>query len=136
MGSLGIITAIIRFASFYPIDLESDPTWYSTDLFSYTMIAPSAYFMCSCFAGVRPLGRALFKKMGLGTKKGGSYNSPGQSARNDIHLRNIKGSHMTSILASKPMQSPLDDDDDRSHFIRLNESVDVDVSPAHGERHV
>ncbi|RYP20591.1 hypothetical protein DL767_009416 [Monosporascus sp. MG133] len=131
MGGLGIITAIIRFVSFYTIDLESDPTWYTTDLFTYTMIEPCAYFMCSCFPFLRPLVRVVYRW--LRTTIDSYYNNTfatDQSVRNDISLRNIKGSHRTSISAPKTM-SRRDDGDDRSHFIRLEESVDVHVSAAY-----
>ena len=47
----------------------------------------------------------------------------------EITLRNLKGNHNTSISASKNMSTPVDKNDNRSHFIRLDESVNVDVSP-------
>jgi len=58
---------------------------------------------------------------GPGTTKGG---------QSEISLRHLKASHRTSISAPKSMSRR--DDDDKSHFIRLDESVDVDVSPAYG----
>ncbi|KAF2799244.1 hypothetical protein K505DRAFT_231492, partial [Melanomma pulvis-pyrius CBS 109.77] len=126
MGSLGIITSIIRCVSFYTIDLESDPTWYAPTLFSYTIIEPSAYFMCSCFTSLRPLLKVVYKWM---RTKADSYYSPGtdNSGHSEISLRTLKGSHRTSISAAKTLSKR--DDDDKSHFIRLDESVEVDVSP-------
>ncbi|OAG05360.1 uncharacterized protein CC84DRAFT_1052083, partial [Paraphaeosphaeria sporulosa] len=59
VSSRGIVTAIIRFVSFYKIDLESDPTWYAPNLFSYTIVEPSAYLMCSCCPSLRPLLRIV-----------------------------------------------------------------------------
>ena len=122
----GIITAIIRCVSFYTIDLESDPTWYAPTLFSYTVIEPSAYFMCSCITSLRPLLRAVYRWLHT---KVDSYYSPGidNSGHSEISLRNLKGSHRTSISAAKT--SSRRDDDDKSHFIRLDESIDVDFLP-------
>lgn len=52
----------------------------------------------------------------------------------DVSLKNLKRSHRTSISSPKTI-SRRDDDDDRSHFIRLDESVVVDFSPRYvGER--
>ncbi|KAF2257926.1 hypothetical protein CC78DRAFT_480752, partial [Lojkania enalia] len=130
MGSLGIITAIIRCVSFYKIDLESDPTWYAPTLFSYTIVEPSAYLMCSCFLSLRPMLRIVYTWTctKIDSHYGSSTNRSGQS---EITLRHLKGSHRTSISAMKTL-SRGDDDDDKSNFIRLDEAVDVDVSPPYG----
>lgn len=124
----GIITAIIRFVSFYTIPLESDPTWYAPILFTYTIIEPSAYFICCCFPFLRPLGGLVYTwlRATVGSQSKGSF-STSQSSRNDILLRDIEGSYSTSISAPKVMLKP-DVGDDRSHFILLEESVDVDYS--------
>ncbi len=61
--------------------------------------------------------------------KADSYYGPGidNSGHSEISLRNLKGSHRTSISAAKALSRR--HDDDKSHFIRLDESVEVDVSP-------
>jgi hypothetical protein len=50
-----------------------------------------------------------------------------------ISLKIFKGSHRTSISATKMLPR---DDDDKLDFIRLNESADVDVSPAYSRERV
>lgn len=127
----GIITAIIRFVTFYTIDLESDPTWYAPTLFTYSMVEPSAYFMCSCFTSLRPLLRVVYRWV---CAKADSYYGTGTdpTGLSDISLRNLKGSHKTSISAQKTLSRHGDDDDDKARFIRLDESVDVDFSVGSG----
>ncbi|KAK2596435.1 hypothetical protein N8I77_013325 [Diaporthe amygdali] len=54
-GSLGIITSVIRFVGFYESNLESDLWLLGVKTTIYTMIEPSAYFICSCLPGMSPL---------------------------------------------------------------------------------
>ncbi|KAF2730700.1 hypothetical protein EJ04DRAFT_499946 [Polyplosphaeria fusca] len=127
VGGLGVITAIIRCVNFWTIDLESDPTWYAPTLFSYTIVEPSAYLMCSCFPSLRPLLRLVYKWTRV--KIDSQYGSgTGQS---EITLKHLKGSHRSSTSALK-MLSKSSSNDDKSDFIHLNDSVDVDVSPPYG----
>lgn len=49
-----------------------------------------------------------------------------KSGQSDMSLRNLKASHRTSISAPKSMTARVNED---GNFIRLDESVDVDVSP-------
>lgn len=136
--SRGIITSILRFVSFFTHDLLRDPSWFATPIVSYTIVEPSAYFMCSCFPNLRPLLRAIWRKSGLATKASSYYRNASagtdQSFRNDISLRSMKGNNITSISAPKVINR--DEEMDRSHFIRLEESVDVDVSLAHSQRQI
>jgi len=128
MGGLGIVFAIVRFVNFWTIDLEADPTWYAPDLFSFTIIEPSAYLMCSCFTCLRPLLRVVYRQ--VRTKMDSYYGTTtGKSSQTDFSLGNLKGNHSTLISASKTMSTRVDENDDRSHFIRLDESIDVDVLP-------
>ncbi|KAI0970238.1 hypothetical protein F4678DRAFT_134042 [Xylaria arbuscula] len=58
-GGLGIITAILRFVGFFMVDLEADPTYFGVETQIYTTVEPSAYFICSCLPGMRPLLRKI-----------------------------------------------------------------------------
>ena len=84
--------------------------------------------MCYCFICLRPLLRVVHREA---RTKMDSYcgTTTSKSSYIEITLRNLKGNHSTSISASKNMSTPVDKNDNRSHFIRLDESVDVDVSP-------
>ncbi|RYO85436.1 hypothetical protein DL764_009172 [Monosporascus ibericus] len=127
-GSLGIITAIIRFIGFYTVDLLSDPTYLSVDTMSYSVIEPGAYFICSCLPGIKPLLRVLYKKSGLtGASSRPSKSSATASNGLDIPLGNPSGSYKTSVSASK--RPNFNKDDDRTGFIRLEEEVRVDNTP-------
>ncbi|KAF2965844.1 hypothetical protein GQX73_g7743 [Xylaria multiplex] len=116
IGSLGIITAIIRFIMFFTLDLESDPTWYAPALFSYTIIEP-------------------WLRTTVNSYHSNNIDNTDQSTRIDIPLRNLKGSNTTSISTPKPI-SRRNDDDDRSHLILLEHSVDVEVSHGYFRRKV
>ncbi|KAF1992967.1 hypothetical protein P154DRAFT_451456 [Amniculicola lignicola CBS 123094] len=130
IGSLGMITAIIRCVSFFRIDLESDPTWYAPTLFSYTIVEPSAYLICSSFLSLRPMLRMVY--MWTRTKVDSYYGTgTSRSGQSEITLSHLKGGHRASISAIKSL-SRGEDDDRKSNFIRLDETVDVDVSPPYG----
>ncbi|RYP24957.1 hypothetical protein DL765_000185 [Monosporascus sp. GIB2] len=124
-GSLGIITAVIRFVGFYTVDLLSDPTYLSIDTMAYSIIEPGAYFICSCLPGIKPLLRVLYKKSGL-TSASSRPSKSRASASNDldIPLGNPGGSYKTSVSASK--RPNFSKDDDRIGLIRLEEEVHVD----------
>ncbi|RYP41691.1 hypothetical protein DL767_000896 [Monosporascus sp. MG133] len=127
-GSLGIITAIIRFVGFYTVDLLSDPTYLSIDTMTYTVLEPGAYFICSCLPGIKPLIRALCRKSGLtGSSSRPSKGSSSATNGLDIPLGNPGGSYKTSVSASK--RPNFSKDDDRIGFIRLEEEVRVDNTP-------
>ncbi|KAM3064770.1 hypothetical protein ACMFMF_011765 [Clarireedia jacksonii] len=135
IGGLGIITAIVRFVKFWKVDLEVDPTWYSPDLFSFTIIEPNVYLMCSCFIHLRPLLRVVCREV---RAKMNSYygTTTGKSSHTELTLINLKGNHSTPISASKNISTRVDENHDRFHFIRLDESVDVDVLPRSDEERV
>lgn len=58
VGSLGLVTAIIRFVEFYNFGWNngfSDPTWASSTIFSWTVVEPGVYHLTACFITFRPL---------------------------------------------------------------------------------
>ncbi|OTA59690.1 hypothetical protein K449DRAFT_435947 [Hypoxylon sp. EC38] len=135
-GSLGIITSILRFIGFYTVDLESDPTYFISNTHIYSIIEPNAYFICSCLPGTRPWILWIYGKAGLGAiinrfygnmSSGPATTTPSQY---DISLGNTIGSHKTSVTANKGLQL-FGKNDDNGIFIRLEETVEVDISPAH-----
>ncbi|KAH8885978.1 hypothetical protein GQ53DRAFT_845118 [Thozetella sp. PMI_491] len=128
-GSLGIITAVIRFVGFYTVDLESDLTYLGVDTNLYTIIEPCAYFICSCLPGIRPLVRAVYMKTGVlatgksrSTKTSGSY---------DISPGNSKNGH-TVILMTPTRKIYGDDTNNTGGFVRLQETASVDQVSASG----
>ncbi|KAI9154919.1 Satratoxin biosynthesis SC12 cluster protein [Paramyrothecium foliicola] len=135
MGSLGLITSIVRFVGFFTVDLEADLTYHTADTMIYTLIETSAYFICSCLPGIRPLARALYKKAGfstLGTKEGSSHPSRSHQT-GDISLAHFNVSHKTTV-SSTPGKNTRSMDSDRDGFIRLEETVQVDFSAAPSSR--
>ncbi|KAL8921166.1 MAG: hypothetical protein Q9172_004162 [Xanthocarpia lactea] len=60
-GSIGTITSVLRFATFFTTDLFSDPTWYVVRSMTWTCIEPSVYFIAATLPSLRPLVLDLFK---------------------------------------------------------------------------
>jgi hypothetical protein len=127
MGSLGLVTSIVRFVGFFTVDLTADVTFYTTDTMIYTLIETCAYFVCSCLPGIRPLARAMYVKAGFGglTTKG----SGGRTAPSNISLGNMASNHKATVT-STPGVTTRSVDSDRDGFIRLEETVHVDYSSA------
>ncbi|KAI1733377.1 hypothetical protein F4680DRAFT_441909 [Xylaria scruposa] len=132
-GGLGIIAAIIRLIGFYTVDLASDPTYYSVNTMTYTIIEPGAYFICSCLPGMRPFLRGIYHKSGMASllsiysKSAVSRGSHAKSGL-EIALGNPKGSHKSSITAFKKTNNS--EYGDTAGFIRLEKTVDVDNTDA------
>ncbi|KAH8702538.1 hypothetical protein BGW36DRAFT_424810 [Talaromyces proteolyticus] len=132
-GGLGIVTSIIRFVGFYTTDLMSDLTYLGIDTMVYTLIEPSAYFICSCLLGIRPLIVTLFKKSRLSTAISNRYASFGVSSSKRRYelsdFSNRRNGHFVSASASKRRSMRSDDDD--AGFIRLQETIHVDSMSIH-----
>ncbi|KAI1408935.1 hypothetical protein F5Y13DRAFT_193762 [Hypoxylon sp. FL1857] len=130
-GGLGIIAAIARFVEFYTVDFESDPTYLGIDPEIYTVIEPNAYFICSCLPGIRPLVREMYMRSGLGSVISKIYQSSSSASKGlrlgdyNIPLGNPRGSHSTSISASKGSRYR-SWGEDYSGFVRLDETVQAD----------
>ena len=62
----GIIAATVRLVFFFTADLEADLTYNGVETVILTVVEPSAYFICSCLPGTRPLLRATYNRLGLG----------------------------------------------------------------------
>ncbi|KAF2439273.1 hypothetical protein P171DRAFT_422933 [Karstenula rhodostoma CBS 690.94] len=65
VGGLGVTTAIVRCTTFYQSDLFSDPTFLACSTMTWTVIEPSAYFICACLPRLRLVCKWLFEKTGL-----------------------------------------------------------------------
>ncbi|KAH8648135.1 hypothetical protein BGZ60DRAFT_343745, partial [Tricladium varicosporioides] len=58
VGSVGIITAIIRLIQFYTYGWDkenADPTWVSNIIFTWTCVEPGVYHLAACSVTLRPL---------------------------------------------------------------------------------
>lgn len=61
----GIVVAIVRMVQFFKIDLFSDPTYLGITTMTLTIAEPTAYFICACLPGLRPLVVLVARKIGL-----------------------------------------------------------------------
>ena len=51
----GLVTSIIRFASFFTTDAVTDGTWASVNLMTWTVLEPGVYLIAACLLTYRPL---------------------------------------------------------------------------------
>ncbi|KAF2190025.1 hypothetical protein K469DRAFT_448133, partial [Zopfia rhizophila CBS 207.26] len=54
-GSIGLITAIIRFVGFFTLNYQVDITWTATHLIVVTIVEPQLYLIAACLLSFRPL---------------------------------------------------------------------------------
>ena len=54
-GSMGLVTACLRFAIFFHSDALRDNTWTSVELCKWTDIEPGIYLIAACMPSLRPL---------------------------------------------------------------------------------
>lgn len=116
---------MIRFVGFYDSDLESDLWYLGINTTILTFVEPSAYFICSCLPGMRPLVRAVYK----GFSSGNTWVNSTERLH-DFPLENYKGNNHTSVIATQGQSVP-SHDENKCGFIRLEETVRVDYSPGH-----
>ena len=62
-----MVTAIVRFVSFYNTDLLEDPTFFSVKLLTWTVIEPSVYLIAVILPSLRPLIRKIFQDVDYGS---------------------------------------------------------------------
>lgn len=60
-GSFGIVTAIIRFVTFFTS--SPDPTWHSVTTLTWTIAEPGMYFIAACLPSLRPLFLRVFQDL-------------------------------------------------------------------------
>ncbi|KAF2116794.1 hypothetical protein BDV96DRAFT_34975 [Lophiotrema nucula] len=55
VGSIGLVTAIIRFVGFFSEDMAADGTWTATRLMILSVMEPGFYLLASCLVCLKPL---------------------------------------------------------------------------------
>jgi len=64
-GSIGLITSILRFVTFFTVDLFADPTFNVVQTMTWTCAEPGVYFIAACLPSLRPLARMVFEKVNI-----------------------------------------------------------------------
>lgn len=67
LNTSGIITSAIRFATFFTIDVFSDPTYYVVTSMTWTCIEPGVYFIAATLPSLRPLARQVSRIIDFST---------------------------------------------------------------------
>ncbi|KAF2183416.1 hypothetical protein K469DRAFT_583387 [Zopfia rhizophila CBS 207.26] len=62
-STFGIVTAVLRFVSFFEVDLFSDITYLCVTTTSWTIIEPGVYLIAATMPTLRPLIRRIFKEL-------------------------------------------------------------------------
>ncbi|KAL8665803.1 MAG: hypothetical protein Q9202_001925 [Teloschistes flavicans] len=65
-GGVGIITCLIRFVSFFNLDIFRDPTWYVVNSMTWTCVEPGVYFIAATLLSLRPLILKIFMETRFG----------------------------------------------------------------------
>ncbi|KAF2476667.1 uncharacterized protein BDR25DRAFT_154105, partial [Lindgomyces ingoldianus] len=55
LGSLGVVTSIIRFVGFFKTDSHSDGTWNATNFLILTTVECGMYFISACLLAMKPI---------------------------------------------------------------------------------
>ncbi|KAF7595541.1 hypothetical protein BBP40_005576 [Aspergillus hancockii] len=63
LGSLGLISSIVRFYMFYVTDAETDGTWSASDLVIWTVVEGGIYLIAACLPTYRRLVKFIWNKM-------------------------------------------------------------------------
>ncbi|KAJ5721628.1 uncharacterized protein N7483_009562 [Penicillium malachiteum] len=77
LGSIGLISSILRFYEFYVTNAEVDGTWNGAQFVLWCVIESGTYQVAACFPLYRPLVRLIGRKMNLtsrGDSRGDSVN--------------------------------------------------------------
>lgn len=127
-----IVTSIIRFVGFYTIDLISNLTYLGIDTMVYTLIEPSAYFICSCLPGIRPLIVTLFNKSRRSTAISNrhiTFRTSSLKRRHELSdFSNRRSGHFALASASK--RRSIRSDDNEAGSI-LQDTIHVDSMSIH-----
>ncbi|KAF2180761.1 hypothetical protein K469DRAFT_639166 [Zopfia rhizophila CBS 207.26] len=75
LGSIGFITAIVRFIGFFTEDMAADPTWVEVKLIWWTIMECQFYLFAASLISCKPLLRPIRDKLAPFTKKWGSWGS-------------------------------------------------------------
>ncbi|KAF5872207.1 putative integral membrane protein [Botrytis fragariae] len=62
LGSLGLVTSIIRFVGFFTSNAVIDPQWAAAPLVTWTILETGTYFIAACLPTLRPLAVFLWKR--------------------------------------------------------------------------
>ncbi|TVY23366.1 hypothetical protein LHYA1_G008324 [Lachnellula hyalina] len=118
-GSVGIVTAIVRFAVFLRLTKpELDLSWTGVDVVLWATIEPSVYLIAACLPSLRSLLNPVFKEFDMEALRTRFRIKDDKAPPNDI-IENIHLSGITAINSSTAA-GPLSPSA-RSGFKRLNE---------------
>ncbi|ETS80427.1 hypothetical protein PFICI_07956 [Pestalotiopsis fici W106-1] len=107
----------------------------SVESMTYTIIEPGAYFICTCLPGMRPLVRGLYESKSSMMGSRGLESGTHDKTQGSTSIQGLisswptqRGGYRTSVSAGSRQYDNYDGD--RSDFIRLEETVHVQSTPA------
>ncbi|KAF1963754.1 hypothetical protein CC80DRAFT_557679 [Byssothecium circinans] len=133
IGNFGIVTSIIRFATFFQFDLFKDYTYNGAKFLTWTVIEPGVYFITACLITMRPLLRWAFKDLPIlitrpgksAWRSGWSKSKTGRSNKGfgDAVMAQKEGSGGRAAQWSSERRGA----GDREGFEKLDDGIEVDV---------
>ncbi|KAF1997603.1 hypothetical protein P154DRAFT_605287 [Amniculicola lignicola CBS 123094] len=97
VGSLGIITSIIRLTEFLRANKSHDPTFNSIHPAIWTVVEPGVYLITACLPSLQPLKRLIFKDVSLS-----------KVVVSRLEHRSWIGSSRGRMAGSQPLHSDVD----------------------------
>ncbi|OCL04356.1 hypothetical protein AOQ84DRAFT_346335 [Glonium stellatum] len=118
-GSIGLITSIIRFTTFFETNGQADSTWTAVRLGSISIAEAGVYLIAACLPTYRSLFRSVRNRNGLSTAKG----SRGTRQDTTPQLVSVQSKH-SKVFGSGSLSgfSRLDNDESNYKDANLVES--------------
>ncbi|KAJ6103833.1 NRPS-like enzyme [Penicillium sp. IBT 16267x] len=98
LGSIGLISSILRFYYFFVTNAEVDGTWTAAQFVLWCVIESGTYQVAACFPLYRPLVRFLGQKLHLATTRGES-NVESVTDMNGSNSRNSRALHFIMAIS-------------------------------------
>ncbi|KAF7908362.1 uncharacterized protein EAF01_004117 [Botrytis porri] len=94
VGSLGLVTSVIRFSSFFGSNSFTDSTWTSVEHMTWTQVEPGVYLISACLPTWRPLIEKILPRIIHPSKTSALGSNKKQTRGNDgIPLQAHRSSH-------------------------------------------
>ncbi|BCR93415.1 uncharacterized protein AKAW2_10461S [Aspergillus luchuensis] len=124
LGSLGLVSSIIRFWEFYVTDAEGDRTWAAATLVIWAVIEGGIYLIAACLPIYRPLTKLLWRR--VCTNRGHTVESnPSKGASGGS-----RGSKIRPTYELKPQwRESLMDEEDCLRLVTLGSHRQSEIAP-------
>ncbi|KAA8649430.1 hypothetical protein EYZ11_011748 [Aspergillus tanneri] len=117
LGSVGLISSILRFYTFYVTDAATDGTWSAVELVIWTVVEGGTYLIAACLPTYRPLMKLVWRKLNLTTRNDSRETNPQQSGGSGIRPVFDRKGH----TKFKRMTDSMHDEEDAIGLVELGQ---------------